>query len=159
MKRLVLLSFAMVLALGACTTRYIGNTKIEDTEQNREILRVIEQYRRAVDDRDAPRILELTSASFFEDPGTPNDPSDDYDKAGLRRKLEEVFSTVEDQRLRIDVLKLEMNKEKDRAFVEYRYDLRYRLNLPNAREWREAKDLNRVELRREDGQWRFVSGL
>lgn len=159
MLRYALLPLAALMVLSSCTTRYIGNTRIKDTEENRAILRVIEQYRRAVEDRDAQRILDLTSANFFEDPGTPNHPSDDYDKAGLRRKLDASFAAVQDQRLRIDVRKLEIDPKANRASVEYSYDLRYRLNLPSAEEWREAQDLNRVLLRREDGDWKFVSGL
>jgi len=155
-------SLLLVLGLAAfagCSTRYIGNTQVEDTEENRAILQVIEQYRRAVVDRDVQRILDLTSDRFFEDPGTPGDPRDDYDKAGLRTKLEESFSRVQDQDLRIDVRKLHQLDD-DKAAVEYRFHLRYRLALPSAEGWREFIDVNRVVLVREnDGRWRFLSGL
>src|SRR5690625_4353707 len=65
--------FAVALLTVGCTTRYIGNTLIEDTETNRDILLVLEKYRKAVEDRDIQRILDLTSDEFFEDPGTPSD--------------------------------------------------------------------------------------
>ncbi len=159
MKRIALLPLAALLVLSACTTRYIANTRIEDTSENRAILTVIEQYRRAVDDRDVERILELTTDDFFEDPGTPNDASDDYDKAGLRARLESSFAKVQDQRLRIDVRKIHVSDDGKTAHVEYRFDFRYRLNLPNANEWREANDLNRVSLRRVDDSWKFTAGL
>jgi ketosteroid isomerase-like protein len=149
----------VLLLLAGCTTRYIGNTKVEDTAENRAILLVIEQYRRAVEDRDIQRILELTSDDFFEDPGTPGDPSDDYDKRGLRERLEASFSKVEDQRLRIDVRRLQ-KRENGTVAVEYRFDFRYKLALPGANEWRETMDLNRVVLgQSEDGSWKFLSGL
>src|SRR5690606_29185326 len=152
-------ALAVLVASVGCTTRYIGNTQVEDTEENRAILLVIEQYRRAVEDRDVQKILDLTSENFFEDPGTPGDPSDDYDKRGLRKKLEEAFSQVEDQRLRIDVRKLNHLDDR-RAAVEYRFDFRYQLNLPSAEGWREFMDVNRVVLVEEgDGKWRFLSGL
>ncbi|AKU91317.1 nuclear transport factor 2 family protein [Vulgatibacter incomptus] len=159
MKRLLLLPLAAVLALSACTTRYIGQTRIEDNEVNREVLRVVEQYRRAIEDRDAQRVLELTADDFFEDPGTPNDPSDDYDKGGLRHRLEQTFSKMQDQRLRIEARKVELSKDGKQAFVEYRFEFRYRLNLANSTEWRDASDLNRVTLKRVDGAWKFVAGL
>lgn len=146
------------LLLAGCSTRYIGNTRVEDTAENREILLVVEQYRRAVEDRDVQRILDLTSDTFFEDPGTPGDPTDDYDKRGLREKLETSFSKVEDQRLRIDVRRLE-KRDDGTVGVEYRFDFRYKLALPGANEWRETMDLNRVVLVQEGGAWRFVSGL
>lgn len=158
MKRLALPLLAL-LAVTSCTTKYIGNTRIEDTSENRDILRVIEQYRRAMDDKDVQRILELCADDFFEDPGTPGDPSDDYDKIGLRTRLEETFAKVEEQRLRMDVRKVNVVDDGKRAFVEYRYDLRYRLNLPNASEWRDATDLSRISLKRQDGTWKITGGI
>lgn len=162
MKRLALLPLAALLLAG-CSTKYIGNTRIEDTEENREILRVVEQYRRAVEDRDVQRILDLTSDKYFEDPGTPYDSSDDYDKAGLQQRLDQAFSKVQDQHLVIDVRKVQLNEDEDRAAVDYRFDYRYRLDLPNANEWREQSDLNRIELAREGeddkAAWKIISGL
>lgn len=156
--RSLLLALAL-LTFAGCTTRYIGNTQVEDTDENRAVLRVIEQYRRAVEDRDVQRILDLTSDNFFEDPGTPGDPSDDYDKRGLRKKLEASFAKVEDQHLRIDVRKLTEQEEEGRVAVEYRFDFRYKLALPSAEGWREHMDVNRVVLVEEGGAWRFLSGL
>lgn len=160
MKRLApLASLALLLAVTACTTKYIGNTRIEDTAENREILRVVEQYRRAMDDRDVQRILELCADEFFEDPGTPSDPSDDYDKIGLRTRLEATFAKVEEQRLRIDVRKIQFADDGKTAFVEYRYDLRYRLNLPNAGEWRDSNDLSRLSMKRVADGWLITGGI
>lgn len=158
MKRLALPLLAL-LAVTACTTKYIGNSRVEDTAENRAILQVVEQYRRAMDDKDVQRILELTTDDFFEDPGTPGDPSDDYDKIGLRTRLEATFAKVEEQRLRIDVRKIQIVDDGKRAFVEYRYDLRYRLNLPNASEWRDATDLSRISMKRQDGDWKITGGI
>lgn len=159
MKRAALV---VVLAIGAsaCSTRYIGNTRIEDTEENREMLRVVEQYRRAVEDRDVERILELTSDTYFEDPGTPYDPADDYDKSGLRERLQEAFARVLEQRLVIEARRLTLDEDDEsRANVDYRFDYRYRLDMAGADEWRSQSDLNRLELVNEDGTWRIASGL
>lgn len=159
MKRTALLLPLAVLLLSACTTRYLGNTRIEDTKENRELLTVVEQYRRAVEDRDVQRILALTSDRFFEDPGTPYDPTDDYDKAGLAQVLQESFSKVTDQRLVIDARKVEIDERQGRAHVDYRFDFRYRLDLPDANQWREQTDLNRLSFVREGREWKIVSGL
>jgi len=158
MKRIVLLALA-ALSATACSTRYIGNTRIEDTEVNREILRVVEQYRRAFEDRDVERLLALTSDRYFEDPGTPHDPADDYDKAGLRERLLASFAKLKEHRLAIDVRKVELSDDENDAAVDFRFDYRYRLDLPQAGEWREQTDLNRLELRREGETWKIVSGL
>ncbi|WP_373045521.1 hypothetical protein [Vulgatibacter sp.] len=159
MKRTILVVLA-ALSATACATRYIGNTRIEDTEQNREILRAVEQYRRAVEDRDVERILAMTSDRYFEDPGTPHVAADDYDKVGLRDRLVEAFAKVAEQRLVVDVRKVNVEgDDEEQAQVDYRFDYRYRLDLPRADEWRQQMDLNRLEFRREGEDWKIVSGL
>lgn len=159
MKRIAWLLPLAALLSSACATRYLGNTRIEDTKENRELVLVVEHYRRAVEDRDVRRILDLTSDRFFEDPGTPYDPTDDYDKAELAQRLEEAFSKVKDQRLVVDVRKAEIDKRQGKAHVDYRFDFRYRLDLPDANQWREQTDLNRLNFVRENGEWKIVSGL
>ena len=158
MKRSILVVLAALTAT-ACSTKYIGNTRIEDTDENRELMRLVEQYRRAVEDRDVHRILEMTSDYYFEDPGTPHDPTDDYDKDGLRERLEAAFGKVQDQRLAMDVRKITWDDQETTAFVDYRFVYRYQLDLPGADEWREQSDLNRLEVRREGDAWKIASGL
>lgn len=153
------LSLLLLLPLAACGTRYIAGTQIEDTEENRELLRVVEQYRRAVEDKDVERILALTSDDFFEDPGTPGDPSDDYDKAGLEARLQEAFARLGEQKLDISVRKVHFDDEETEARVEYAFDYRYQLELPGGKDWRADRDLNQVKLRLEKGAWRIVSGI
>jgi ketosteroid isomerase-like protein len=159
-KRAALIPLFLLLA-SACSTKYIGHTRIEDTKENREILAVVERYRRAVEDRDIERLMELTADDFFEDPGTPYDPADDYDKAGLRSRLQEAFSRIKDQRLTIDARRLNVDEKNDKiVHVDYRFDHRYRLDLPGeGGNWRESMDLNRVSLTRKGGDWKIVSGL
>lgn len=162
MKRTLPLALVLLALLGsACSTQYIGDSRIEDTSENRAILRVIEQYRRAVEDKDVERILSLTSDRYFEDPGTPQEPRDDYDKAGLARRLEEAFAHVQDQYLQINARKLEMGKDEKTATVDYLYDFRFRLELPGGPkdDWRKEMDVNRITLVREGGEWKILSGL
>lgn len=158
MMRSILVLLA-ALFVTACSTRYIGNTRIEDTEENRQLLRVVEQYRRAFEDRDVERILALTSDHYFEDPGTPHDPSDDYDKAGLRERLQESFARVTEHRLEFQARKVGQGDDRQSGWVEFHFDYRYRLDLPGADAWRNQTDLNRIELRREGDDWKIVSGL
>lgn len=150
--------WALVL-LVSCSTKYIPSTQIEDTEENRELLRVVEQYRRAVEDRDVDRILALTSDSFFEDPGTPGDPSDDYGKPGLRERLVTAFGKLGEQHLDMSVRKLHYSEDGNEAKVEYSFDHRYQLEMAAGKEWHADRDLNRVTLRREAGGWRILSGI
>lgn len=162
MKRLTVL-VALLAAASACTTKFIGDTQIEDTDENREVLRVVEQYRRAMEDEDLGRVLELTSDSFFEDPGTPHDPKDDYDKAGLKKRLEEAFASTVEQRLEMNVRRLELDEEARKAKVDYLFDHRFRLKLAaegaGDGEWHRKSDVSRAQLVREGESWKIVSGI
>src|SRR5947199_9216204 len=70
------------LAMG-CTTHYIPNTDVEDTEDNRRVIDFCEQYRHAVENRNIPRLLQLVDPRYYEDGGNA-DSSDDMDFDGLK---------------------------------------------------------------------------
>src|SRR5689334_8023169 len=83
-------TLASVLALGACTTHYIPNTDVEDTDKNRKVIEFCEVYRHAVELRNVPELLKLADARYYEDGGNA-DASDDLDFAGLQEYLEGRF--------------------------------------------------------------------
>lgn len=154
-----LATLPLAVAVLGCSSRYIANTQIEDTEENRSVLEVVEHYRRAMEDKDLDRILSLISDSFFEDPGTPHDPKDDYDKARLKERLTESFARLKEQRLDISPRKVKIDDEERGAQVEYVYDFRYLLALPQGDLWKQDIDVNRLTLRKEGETWKVVSGL
>src|SRR3712207_2680817 len=94
--RLLLAGF--VLFAAACSARHIPGTQIEDNDDTRAILNVMEKYRAAVEARDADGVLSLLSESFLEDFGTAS-PEDDLDYKSVRQKLPESMAKFEDVRL------------------------------------------------------------
>jgi hypothetical protein len=156
-KRLVVVAFALLAA--ACTTKYLPGTQIPDTEENRKLLSVIEDYRRAVEDKDIGRIMSLVSDRFYQDPGTPGDPTDDYDKAGLKKRLEQDFARIGDQKLDVTVRKLFEDPDKKTARVQYAFNYRYKLAMPGSQDWQTDVDLAQVTLDLENGQWKILSGI
>jgi hypothetical protein len=84
MVRNILMSALLLAALGtACGPRYLPGTKVEATEEREEVAAVVEQYRRAVEQRDNDAVRKLVSATYYENASTTEDPSDDYDAEGL----------------------------------------------------------------------------
>lgn len=150
-----LAALAAVVLCSGCAARRIPGTDIEDTTDTRAILQVMEQYRTAVEARDANGVIKLVSESFKDDGGTGT-PEDDLDYATLRRQLPERLAKVQDIRLEISVRKVQV--EKDAATVIYFYNTRFRIPRLTDKPMNEG-DLEEMRFRRVGNQWKIVSGI
>lgn len=156
--RLVLGTFTLAIAAlaSACAHSTIPGTEIEDTEENREIIQLVEEYKNAVERLDTDAILALVSPSFFENNGNI-DEADDYDKAGLGDNLRANFERTKRIQLilRIDDVQVEEGK----AFAELYYQIRAHNEYPAGTKWETGSDRTRLEFERVDDKWLIVSGL
>ena len=149
---------AAALAVAGCSqTRLIPNTKIEDTVTNREVLKVVEAYRRAMEHRDAAKILTLAHPSYRDESGTP-EPVDDIDYGGLRKLLSSRFKLVQRIRYRIDYQSLEIRGRE--VHVDTWIDATFVYNHPGAKpRYQRYTDYHRYRLLRDAKVWRFIGGL
>lgn len=150
---------ALVLTALGCATRYIPNTDIEDTEENRRIVAFCEQYRKAVQERDVPLLLKMASPDYFEDGGNV-DPSDDMDYEGLREYLQGKFQDARAIRYEIRYRRITPG-EKGRINVDYTYSASYKIPGLNGEEWRNTVAENRLELveDKENDTFKIVAGM
>lgn len=91
---------AAAALLSGCATRYIPNTDVEDTDDNRNVVTFCEKYRHAVELKDIGELLKLASNEYYEDGGNI-DASDDLDYTGLRDYLTTRF--VDAQAIRYEI--------------------------------------------------------
>jgi len=145
-----------VLALAACAGRRIPGTDIKDNADTRAVVAAIDAYRQAAERRDAGAVLALVSPKYFDDAGTP-DPGDDVDYAQLKKRLTDDYQKVTAIRLEMGVKKIEV--EGDRAAAYVFYDEHYRITTKAGEIAKQASDQHRMQLVRESGAWKFVSGL
>ncbi len=101
-------------------------------------------------------MLALVSPKYFDDAGTP-DPGDDVDYAQLKKRLTDDYQKVTAIRLEMGVKKIEV--EGDRAAAYVFYDEHYRITTKAGEIAKQASDQHRMQLVRESGAWKFVSGL
>ena len=156
--RAVLLSLGLLLGLGlsgCATLRLIPGTKIVDTAGNREILARCEEYRLAMEQRDAAKLLSMADPNYYEDSGTPSG-SDDYGYPGLKRVLEARLSAL--RWLRYLIRYREIHVENDRASVDIRYDISFQLMTEVGEKWERRQNEKRLELKHEGNRWMFLSG-
>lgn len=155
-----LLGALMVLAagLGGCAKpKLIPNTQVLDTATNREVLEVVENYRRAMERLDAVGVLALVHPTYQDTAGTPQ-ASDDIDYSRLREFLTSRFKRTTRIRYRIEYQDVRLNGTQ--AEVDSYIDATFVYQEPNANaKWRRLTDYNRFTLHKDGALWRFVSGL
>jgi hypothetical protein len=157
MNRLALLLIAAACAACASQTSYIYGTKVPDTEQNRSLISVCEQYRVAVEKKDVNALLGLASRNYWEDGGTPTG-SDDYGYDGLRAVLESRFERADGIRYTMkymDIKRLAPN----RAAVDVMIDATYSISSARGPQRLDMRDQNEMVLEWDGKRWLFVSGM
>jgi hypothetical protein len=156
-RTLLTLSLAATL-LGACASRgrLIRGTQIKDEGENRKILQTVEQYRLAMERRDAPALLAMASKSYWEDGGTPMG-GDDYGYDGLREVLIKSFSRAE--QVRYSVRYMDLIQEPDHVKVDVLIDASFTVQTARGPQRLDMRDQNQLVLKNENGRWLIVSGM
>jgi hypothetical protein len=153
------LTIAALLAVStivACGGRRIPGTDIRDTSDTRAIVAAIDGYRRAAEQRDPGAVLALVSQKYFDDAGTP-DPADDLDYQHLQKRLAGDYKNI--TALRLDIAVKNVTVDGDQALAYVFYDQYYRIATKAGEVAKQASDSHRMRFVREDGGWRFLSGL
>ncbi|MBK6686719.1 MAG: nuclear transport factor 2 family protein [Deltaproteobacteria bacterium] len=148
--------FAAFLGLAGCAHSKIPLTNIDDTDENRQILTIVDEYHRAMENLDATAVLALVSPSFYEDNGNTN-ANDDYDLEGLKTNLTAEFQRTKalQLQLRVDAIQVEDNQ----AYAELYYVVRAHNNYPAGDKWETGTDRTRLQFERVGDRWLITSGL
>lgn len=153
--------------LTGCMRDMIPNTDVEDTSQNREVLAFVERYRNAVEDRDVGALINLASARYYDDNGTPSG-EDDLDYDGLRGELTSLRDSV--LAIRYEIKYRRVTYDADRIFVDYTYTGSYRVGSADSgsgsgeadnggHRWSRRLADNRLVLAREGDGFKILSGM
>lgn len=169
--------------LSGCATRYIPNTDVEDTDDNRKVITFCERYRHDVELKDVGDLLKMAAKEYYEDGGNV-DASDDLDYAGLKEYLTTRFDNARAIRYEMRYRRVVRQQIPPRdteeggatggpgknaagadplelIFVDYTYSASYR--IPAAKggdEWRRRVEDNRLEiLRYSDNSYSIIAGM
>ena len=158
--RFVLAALVLVASvLSGCAGRYIPNTDVEDSEENRNIVAFCEKYRHAVEEKDVGLLMQLASEDYYATGGNV-DPRDDIDYAGLKTYLTGAFQDAKAIRYEIRYRRiLRDDEDKDRIFVDYTYSASYRIPGLKGEEWRRKVEDNRLELTPHKNEYRILTGM
>jgi hypothetical protein len=148
---------ALAPQLTGCAHKPIPNTRVEDTEENREVIDFVEKYRKAVESRDAPVLLRMTSKMYFDDMGTPQG-DDDVDFEALEAGLGRLQKELLDARYQISYRGV-IYTPNERVLVDMLYTGWFKVETPEGPQWRRRLEPHRMVLAREDGNYKIVSGM
>ncbi len=165
---LVLAAACAVVPACAKPAGRIPGTRIPDDETNRAIIERIEEYRQAVERRDAEALVLMADASYWEDRGT-SDAKDDYGIDKLRWVLAGRFQMASEVRYSVRYDKLRRVcpggasgalEAGCRAHVEVQIDASYTVTDARGEPRREdLRDQNELVLLWTGDKWLFTSGM
>jgi hypothetical protein len=150
---------AAVLACGAsgCVPHKISGTEIDDTPATRALLAVVDNYRRAVERRDAAGVYALADESFRDDGGSAM-PDDDLDYQQLKTTLPGRLEKLQDVRLDVTVKSIEFDEDLHLARVTYTYQVTWRMQDYTHRAQSET-DIKQMILKQVGKEWKITSGI
>ena len=145
------------LCSGCAKPKLIPNTKLKDTEVNREVLKAVMTYQRAMESRSAAAVLSVVHPLYQDNAGTP-EGSDDRDYEGIKKLLATHFQNTTKIRYRIEFLDITLNGREAEVFVyiDATFVFEPQESLPR---WRRMADHHRYRLLKDGGRWMFLSGL
>ena len=157
MRPLILVSlFAVALATG-CAAHKIPGTEIDDTSETRAILDVVNQYRTAMESRNAQALIDLADEAFHDDAGSAT-PEDDLDFKQLYTVLPGRFQKLNDVKLDLSVRKIELDEAQRTARVTYTYNLSFKMPTLTTKPQSET-DIKQMTLKRSEKAWKILSGI
>ena len=176
----IIMFFSFVAAMPGCSTRYIEGTKIEDSDEARDVIRTIETYRKAMERRDADMLVALASKNYFEKNGDSSSQNN-YDYEGLITFLRSPeFRKVTACRLTIYYKRIDFNEAYDVATAHYHYTSEFKLPPPEYEDadvvavepeeterednfdeeiWHHKNDDNEMVLELENERWYILKGM
>jgi hypothetical protein len=150
---------AIALALTGCAAEahYIPGTRVSDSSENQAIIDRVEDYRMAVERKDASALVLMASKRYWEDAGTQSG-SDDYGYQGLQEILTGRFQQVD--AIRYSMKYVNVDRKGDRAYVDVLIDASFTVKDARGQEMRaDMRDQNQFVLEWDGKQWLFLSGM
>jgi len=117
---------------------------------------VVQEWVKAMNERNAAGVLAQVAPDYFDDAGTP-EPGDDLDRERLEKAIAADLARIEGSKLAVTLRRIEVQNET--AFAEIFYDSYYRVQTTVGPVPRRDSDVHRMRFRKLDGKWKIAGGL
>ena len=149
----------LAVLLTGCAPSLIAGTNIEDTPENREIVGLVDTYRKAVEERDEVTLLRMVSRKYNENGSTTDTQDDDYGYGTLTDQvLPQLHDNVKEIHYRVQIRRIG-RPDAEHAYAEFEFLARFLYAEGGREKWQTLNDFNRLDLVLEDGAWKIESGL
>lgn len=156
-RALLIVVLAALAPACAGSAEYIPGTRVTRSSANEALIERLENYRLAVERKDAAALLLMASKAYWDDAGTPQG-EDDYGYAGLQKILAGRFQQVSD--IRYSMKYMSIRHQGKRAYVDVLIDASYSIKDARGQDSREdLRDQNQMVLEWDGEAWKFVSGM
>lgn len=145
------------LGAGCAKPAMIRGTQIPDLAKNREIIRTVEDYRRAMEAIAIPKLMGMAHPHYFEHSGTPLG-SDDYGYKGLLKVLRKRLKQVVALRCSLKYLRIHWTHAKQ-AELEVYVSASFQLRTSEGERWYRMTDYNKMTLVNVKDRWLFLRGM
>ena len=146
------------LASGCSRVKLIAGTGIPDNKKNREVVAVVERYRRAMIRKQTGVLMAMAHPNYFEHSGTPKG-EDDYGYKGLLLVLRNRLPQLESIRYSIKYRKIHWLSP-TQVQIEIYIDASFQLSVPgSSSKWSRYTDYNEIVLAKSKGRWLFLRGM
>lgn len=156
------LAFSLITQSG-CAGRFLegdiihAEAKIRSTPENVDVMHLVDTYRQAMEAVDVDMLRSLISQDYYENAGTTNTTDDDYGHEGLESIFNILTQHVKEARLNVKIRDIRVYDDRADVVFEYAYTMLYQVG--DTKRWQTERDVNRIQLHREDDAWLIVSGL
>ncbi|MBN2724577.1 MAG: hypothetical protein JXR95_10950 [Deltaproteobacteria bacterium] len=156
MRSVIILLVSSFLAVSCSNPKYIRGTKIPDNTPNREVIEVVEKYRRAMMKKDVAELIAMAHPEYYQAAVTNEDVPYDYD--GLKKKLVSRFKQTKNIRFDLQYRKINW-KDSSNADVEIFIDSSYMLKIGKEEQWKKKSDYWKIDLKKHKGRWLIIGGM
>jgi len=166
--RIAIAAGAVLLVACGSTSGNIPNTRVPDTQENRDIIEVVESYRLAMEDQDVAKLYQMASPRYWEDDASPAG-HDDWGYKQLDSVLHDRFAKSRDLRYSLRYMNIERRcphhaegNDGCVALVDVLVDASFTVtNARGEEERRDMRDQNQLVLEwdNKDNSWKFVAGM
>ena len=155
---------ATATACGA-KAQYVSGTRIPYSSNNKSVLEAVENYRLAVEQRDAEKLLLMAhKTKYWEDSGTPTG-SDDYGYEGLANVLATRLQAATEVRYSMRYQRVAQQCPGEltpgcQATVDVMIDASFTIQDVHGKQARpDKRDQNQFLLEWDGQRWQFISGM
>jgi ketosteroid isomerase-like protein len=158
MLRVLALSGVLSGVLTGCGPGYLdAGKKVPATDENRAVFSVLQRYQAAIENKDVDALRSLVSTRYHENAGTTDNATDDYGYDKLLQRLQMLRDNVKKVQLKLKLLDIQISGNE--ASADYEYFGRVLLSEGGSDSYRTWDDFKRMQLAREQGQWKIIGGL